>query len=59
MQSLLIPQLPGQTYLMAGTTTQLNLAAARPSVYRGANTQHNGARFQNHNVNVLALSPTD
>ena len=32
MQALLIPQLAGQIYAMAGMTTQLNLAASRPGV---------------------------
>lgn len=55
MQSLLIPQLAGQIYAMAGMTTQLNLAASRPGVYRGENTQFNGAGFQNERFNVTAL----
>ncbi|MGH7046242.1 MAG: hypothetical protein ACREE2_07610 [Stellaceae bacterium] len=57
MQSLLIPQLAGQIYAMAGMRTQLNLAASRPGVYRGENTQFNGLGFQNEHFNVLALSP--
>ena len=59
MQALLIPQLAGQIYAMAGMTTQLNLAASRPGVYRGENTQFNGAGFQNEKFDVLALSPPD
>ena len=42
MQSLLIPQLAGQIYAMAGMKTQLNLAASRAGVFRGQNTQFNG-----------------
>ena len=52
MQSLLIPQLAGQIYAMAGMTTQLNLAASRPGVYRGENTQFNGTGFQNEKFDV-------
>ena len=52
MQALLIPQLAGQIYAMAGMTTQLNLAASRPGVYRGENTQFNGTGFQNEKFNV-------
>ena len=52
MQSLMIPQLAGQIYAMAGMTTQLNLAASRPGVYRGENTQFNGAGFQNEKFDV-------
>ena len=57
MQSLLIPQLAGQIYAMAGMTTQLNLAASRPGVYRGENTQFNGTGFQNEKFDVVALPP--
>ena len=59
MQSLLIPQLAGQIYAMAGMTTQLNLAASRPGTYRGENTQFNGTGFQNEKFNVIALPPAD
>ena len=59
MQSLLIPQLAGQIYAMAGMTTQLNLAASRPGVYRGENTQFNGTGFQNEKFDAVALPPAD
>lgn len=59
MQSLLIPQLAGQIYAMAGMTTQLNLAASRPGVYRGENTQYNGTGFQDEKLDVIALSAAD
>ena len=59
MQALLIPQLAGQIYAMAGMTTQLNLAASRPGTYRGENTQFNGDGFQNEKFNVIALAPAD
>ena len=59
MQSLLIPQLAGQIYAMAGMTTQLNLAASVAGVYRGENTQFNGTGFQNQKFNVVALAPAD
>lgn len=59
MQALLVPQLAGQIYAMAGMTTQLNLAASRPGVYRGKNTQFNGAGFQNQKFDVTALAPAD
>jgi cytochrome o ubiquinol oxidase subunit 2 len=55
MQSLLIPQLAGQIYAMAGMTTQLNLAASRPGVFRGENTQFNGKGFQDETFDVVAL----
>jgi cytochrome o ubiquinol oxidase subunit II len=59
MQALLIPQLAGQIYAMAGMTTQLNLVASRPGIYRGENTQFNGAGFQNEKFSVTALPPVD
>ena len=59
MQSFMIPQLAGQIYAMAGMTTQLNLAASRPGVYRGENTQFNGTGFQNEKFNAVALPPAD
>jgi len=59
MQALLIPQLAGQIYAMAGMTTQLNLAASRPGVYRGENTQFNGTGLHNEKFNVTALPPAD
>ena len=54
MQSLLIPQLAGQIYAMAGMTTHLNLAASRPGVFRGENTQYNGRGFQDQKFDVVA-----
>ncbi len=54
MQSLLIPQLAGQIYAMAGMKTQLNLAASRPGVFRGENTQFNGQGFQDQRFDVIA-----
>ena len=59
MQSLLIPQLAGQIYAMAGMTTQLNLAASRAGSFRGENTQFNGLGFQNQKFEVLALPGED
>ncbi|WP_010216335.1 cytochrome o ubiquinol oxidase [Sphingomonas sp. PAMC 26621] len=55
MQSLLIPQLAGQIYAMAGMTTELNVAASRPGQYLGQNTQYNGAGFARQKFTVLAL----
>ena len=54
MQSLMVPQLAGPIYAMAGMTTQLNFAASRPGVFRGENTQFNGAGFQNQKFAVIA-----
>ncbi|MCW2370559.1 cytochrome ubiquinol oxidase subunit II [Sphingobium sp. B11D3D] len=59
MQSLLIPQLAGQIYAMAGMRTQLHLAASRAGVFRGQNTQFNGKGFQSQKFDVVALPPAD
>lgn len=59
MQSLLIPQLAGQIYAMAGMTTELNIAASRPGRYLGQNTQYNGAGFARQKFTVLALRSPD
>ncbi len=59
MQSMLVPRLAGQIYAMAGMTTQLNLAASKPGVFRGENTQFNGRGFQNEKFDVVALSAVD
>jgi cytochrome o ubiquinol oxidase subunit 2 len=59
MQSLLIPQLAGQIYAMAGMTTQLNLMADSPGQFVGENTQFNGKGFQNQKFVARALSPDD
>ena len=59
MQALLIPQLAGQIYAMAGMRTQLNLAASRAGVFHGENTQYNGIGFQNDKLEVIALSASD
>jgi cytochrome o ubiquinol oxidase subunit 2 len=59
MQSLLIPQLAGQIYAMAGMTTQLNLMADSPGQFIGENTQFNGMGFQNEKFVARALAPDD
>ena len=55
MQSMLIPRLAGQIYAMAGMRTQLNIAASRPGIYRGENTQYNGDGFAREKFDVIAL----
>ena len=59
MQSLMVPQLAGQIYAMAGMKTQLNLKADRAGTFRGENTQYNGAGFQNQTFDVIALPPAE
>lgn len=59
MQSMLVPQLAGQIYAMAGMTSQLNLAADRPGTFVGENTQFNGTGFQQQKFAVVAMLPDE
>lgn len=59
MQSMMIPQLAGQIYAMAGMRTELNLMASHPATYWGENTQFNGNGFQNQKFPVHAISASD
>lgn len=59
MQSMLLPQLAGQIYAMAGMSTKLNFAADRPGTYRGLNTQFNGEHFSRQTFDVVALNDED
>jgi cytochrome o ubiquinol oxidase subunit 2 len=56
MQSMLMPQLAGQIYAMAGMKTELNFAADRAGVFRGENTQFNGVGFPMDKFTVVATS---
>lgn len=57
MQSMLIGQLSGQIYAMAGMRTQQYLQADKDGVYVGRNTQFNGVGFQQQSFQVQAVSP--
>ena len=55
MQSMLLPQLAGQIYAMAGMTTKLNFAADREGRYLGENSQFNGKGFSHQKFDVVAM----
>ena len=55
MQSILMPQLAGQIYAMAGMQTQLNFAADGPGSFWGENVQFNGTGFQNQKFAIASL----
>jgi cytochrome o ubiquinol oxidase subunit 2 len=57
MQSLLMPQLAGQIYAMAGMRTELNFLAQAPGTFWGENTQFNGDGFQNQKFQINAITP--
>lgn len=59
MQSLFVPRLAGQVYAMPGMRTELNLAASKPGVYRGENSQYNGKGFAQQKFDVVALPPAE
>jgi cytochrome o ubiquinol oxidase subunit 2 len=53
-----VPQLGSQIYTMAGMTTQLNLLADQPGVYRGLSAQFSGEGFSDMRFEVAAV-PSD
>ena len=57
MVSLLVPELAGQIYAMAGMRTELNMLADHPGRFLGENTQYNGQGFQNQKFPVVAMAP--
>ena len=57
MQSLLLPQLAGQIYAMAGMRTRLNFAVDRPGRYMGENVQFNGTKFAHQKFEIVAMAP--
>lgn len=56
MQSLLLPQLAGQIYAMAGMRTRLNFATDRPGRYLGENVQFNGDKFAHQKFPVISMT---
>ena len=59
MQSLFIPRLAGQIYMMGGMETELNLRADVPGTFRGQNAQYNGKHFSDQKFETRALSDAD
>lgn len=57
MQSLLLPQLAGQIYAMAGMRTRLNFAADHTGRYLGENVQFNGGKFAHQKFPILSMAP--
>ncbi|SEL87719.1 cytochrome bo3 quinol oxidase subunit 2 [Sphingomonas palmae] len=56
MQSLLLPQLAGQVYAMAGMRTRMNFAVDRPGIFRGENTQFSGEKFAQQKFPVISMT---
>jgi cytochrome o ubiquinol oxidase subunit 2 len=55
MNSFFVPQLGSQIYTMAGMTSQVNLQADAPGVYRGLSAQFSGAGFADMAFEVHAM----
>ncbi|MDB5393687.1 MAG: cyoA [Rhodospirillales bacterium] len=55
MNSFFVPQLGSQIYTMPGMTTQLNLQADRPGVYKGFSAQFSGDGFSDMWFDVAAV----
>jgi cytochrome o ubiquinol oxidase subunit 2 len=56
MNSLAIPALAGQIYVMAGMKTELNLMASEVGTYAGRNIQYSGDGFPGQTFDAIALS---
>lgn len=59
MQSLQIPALGGQMYVMGGMVTRLNLLADAPGRFNGQNMLFNGRGFHEQKFAALAMAPQD
>lgn len=58
MSAFFIPQLGSQIYAMAGMRTRLHLLANQTGIFRGLNTQYNGAGFSDMNFPVYVVDNT-
>jgi len=59
MNSLSIPALTGQIYVMAGMQTELNFLASEEGTFAGRNVQYSGAGFSDQTFAAKALSRQD
>jgi len=57
LSSFFVPQLGSMIYTMNGMTTQLNLMADRPGIFRGLSSHFNGDGFSNMHFNLSAVQP--
>jgi cytochrome o ubiquinol oxidase subunit 2 len=57
LSSFFVPQLGSMIYTMNGMTTQLNLMADRPGVFRGLSSHYNGDGFSGMHFSVSAVPP--
>lgn len=59
MNSLAIPALAGQIYVMAGMQTELNLLATEAGTYVGRNLQYSGDGFPDQTFDAIAVPQED
>jgi cytochrome o ubiquinol oxidase subunit 2 len=57
LSAFFVPQLGSMIYTMNGMTTQLNLMAYRPGVFRGLSSHYNGDGFSGMHFTLSAVSP--
>jgi len=57
LSSFFVPQLGSMIYTMNGMTTQLNLIADRPGVFRGLSSHYNGDGFSGMHFMVSSVTP--
>jgi cytochrome o ubiquinol oxidase subunit 2 len=57
LSAFFVPQLGSMIYTMNGMTTQLNLMADRPGVYRGLSSHFNGDGFSGMHFALSAVRP--
>jgi cytochrome o ubiquinol oxidase subunit 2 len=58
LSAFFVPQLGSMIYTMNGMTTQLNLMADRPGVFRGLSSHYNGDGFSGMHFTLSAVSPS-
>jgi cytochrome o ubiquinol oxidase subunit 2 len=59
LSAFFVPQLGSMIYTMNGMTTQLNLLADRPGVFRGMSSHFNGDGFSGMHFTLSAVAPAE
>ena len=59
LSAFFVPQLGSMIYTMNGMTTQLNLLADRPGVFRGISSHFNGDGFAGMHFDLSAVPPVE
>ena len=59
MNTFFVPQLGSMIYTMHGMTTQLNLSADKPGIFRGQSSHYSGDGFSDMHFEMRAVSGAD